>query len=58
MKILIKSILLFFIVTNISSADLIKPKPTLKPIDVLLIQLNSLKNNNIPYKDAGIEQTW
>jgi hypothetical protein len=23
-----------------------------------MIQLNSLKNNNIPYKDAGIEQTW
>ena len=27
-------------------------------MDVLTIQLNSLKNNNIPYKDAGIEQTW
>ena len=23
-----------------------------------MIQLNSLKNNNSPYKDAGIEQTW
>ena len=23
-----------------------------------MIQLNSLKNNNNPYKDAGIEQTW
>ena len=23
-----------------------------------MIQLNSLKNNNTPYKDAGIEQTW
>ncbi len=23
-----------------------------------MIQLNSLKNNNKPYKDAGIEQTW
>ena len=22
------------------------------------IQLNSLKNNNNPFKDAGIEQTW
>ena len=58
MKILVKSILIFFIYTNISSADLIKPKPSLKPIDVLLIQLNSLKNNDIPYKDAGIEQAW
>ena len=58
MKIFTKSILIFFIISNISNADLIKPKPTLKPIDVLLIQLNSLKNNNIPYRDAGIEQTW
>ena len=23
-----------------------------------MIQLNSLKNNNNPYKDAGIEQAW
>ena len=58
MKIFIKSVLIFFIITNISNADLIKPKPTLKPLDVLLIQLNSLKNNNTPYSNAGIEQTW
>ena len=58
MKILLKIILLFFLLTNISSADLLKPNTILKPIDVLTIQLNSLKNNNIPYKDAGIEQTW
>ena len=58
MKIFIKSVLIFFIITNISNADLIKPQPDLKPLDVLLIQLNSLKNNNTPYSDAGIEQTW
>ena len=58
MKIFIKSILIFFIITNISKASLIKPGPALKPLDVLLIQLNSLKNNNTPYIDAGIEQTW
>ena len=23
-----------------------------------MIQLKSLQNNNVPYKDAGIEQTW
>ena len=43
---------------NTSSADLIKPNSNLEPFDVLMIQLNSLKNNNNPYKDAGIEQTW
>ena len=58
MKILIKFVFFFFIFTNISNADLIKPNSNLKPLDVLMIQLNSLKNNNKPYKDAGIEQNW
>ena len=58
MKTLFKSILFFFLLTGISNADLIKPNSNFKPFDVLMIQLNSLKNNNIPYKDAGIEQTW
>ncbi len=58
MKILYKLIFFIFFFTNISSADLIKPNSNLKPLDVLVIQLNSLKNNNNPYKDAGIEQTW
>ena len=58
MKILIKFIILFFIFPNVSNADLVKPNANLKAFDVLMIQLNSLKNNNIPYKDAGIEQTW
>ena len=58
MKILFKLTLFFFLFTDISNADLIKPSSNLKPFDVLMIQLNSLKNNNSPYKDAGIEQTW
>jgi len=58
MKILFKLIVFFFLFTNISLADLIKPNSNLKPFDVLMIQLNSLKNNNNPYKDAGIEQAW
>ena len=58
MKILFKLIFFFFIFINISKADLIKPNSNLKAFDVLMIQLNSLKNNNNPYKDAGIEQTW
>ena len=58
MKILYKLIILLFLVSNTSYADLIKPNINLEPFDVLMIQLNSLKNNNSPYKDAGIEQTW
>ena len=58
MKIIFKLAILFFIFTNISNADLVKPNSELKPFEVLMIQLNSLKNNNEPYKDAGIEQAW
>ena len=57
MNILFKIIVIFFFFTNISFAELVKPSSTLKPLDVLMIQLNSLKDNNNPYKDAGIEQT-
>ena len=58
MKILLRAFTFFFLLTNFSNADLIKPGITLKPLDVLVIQLNLLKNNNNPYKDAGIEQIW
>ena len=58
MKIILKFILFFFLFTNICNADLIKPNINLKPFDVLMIQLKSLKNNINPYKDAGIEQVW
>ena len=58
MKIILKLIFFFSLFTNISNADLIKPNSNLKPFEVLMIQLNSLKDNNNPYKDAGIEQTW
>ena len=57
-KILSKIIVFFLFFINFARADLIKPNSSLEPLDVLLIQLNSLKNNNNPYKDAGIEQTW
>ena len=58
MKILYQLIVIFFLFINISNADLIKPSSNFKPFEVLMIQLNSLKNNNNPYKDAGIEQAW
>ena len=40
------------------SPTLTEPNISLKPLDVVLIQLNSLQRNNIPFKDAGIEQVW
>ena len=40
------------------SPNLTKPNISLKPFEVVSIQLNSLQRNNIPFKDAGIEQVW
>ena len=40
------------------SPSLTKPNSSLKPFDVVTIQLDSLQRNNIPFKDAGIEQVW
>ena len=45
-----------FIVTT--KADIIKPNNGIEPYQVVKIQLRSLKNNNDPFKNAGIEQTW
>ena len=58
MKVLFKLSLFFFLFTNISNADLIKPNSNLEPFDVLMIQLNSLQNNDNHYMYSGIEQTW
>ena len=55
MKTLFKSILFFFLFTNISNADLIKPNSNFKPFDVLMIQLNSLKNN---LKNSDKDAAW
>ena len=41
-----------------SNAELLKPTNEYKPFEVVDIQLKALKNNNIPYDNAGIEQTW
>ena len=39
-------------------AELLKPTPEINPEEVVKIQLSSLMNNNVPYLNAGIEQTW
>ena len=45
-----------FIVTT--RAEIIKPNNGIEPYQVVKIQLSGLKNNDKPYKNAGIEQTW
>ena len=47
---------IMFIVT--AKADLIKPNDGIEPYQVVNIQLAGLKNNDAPYKNYGIEQTW
>ena len=53
------SIISFIILFSTSLlAEIITPKPDIKPEDVVSIQLSSLMNNDDPYLNAGIEQTW
>ena len=47
---------IMFIVTT--KADVIKPNNVIEPYQVVKIQLRSLKNNDDPFKNSGIEQTW
>ena len=54
--ILILVFAVMFIVTT--NADVIKPNNAIEPYQVVKIQLRSLKNNDDPFKNAGIEQTW
>ena len=56
MKVLI--ILFTIFTSDIAFAELLKPNPALKPFEIIYIQLNALKDNNNPYLNAGIAQTW
>ena len=48
--------LLFLSLSTLGNAKNIKPKANLSSEEVILIQLNALKNNDT--NDSGIEQTW
>ena len=41
-----------------AKADLVKPNNGIEPYQVVKIQLRSLKKNDDPTKDNGINQTW
>ena len=53
-----KVILITLFATSTSYAELIKPNNGIEPFLVVQIQLRSLKQNDNPKKDNGIEQTW
>ena len=54
--ILILIFAVMFIVTT--RAEIIKPNNGIEPYQVVKIQLRGLKDNDKPYDNAGIEQTW
>ena len=54
-------IILYLVLLTLSNtlyADMIKPDPSISPKEVISIQLIALQNNDLPFNDAGIEQTW
>jgi hypothetical protein len=53
-----KLILVILFTTSTSYAELVKPNSGIEPFLVVQIQLRSLKQNDNPKKDNGIEQTW
>ena len=56
---IIFNVLFFLLISiSISMAELIKPKSSIVPSDVVKIQLTALQKNDLGYKDSGIEQTW
>ena len=56
--IIFKSIILFFLLISFSYAELLNPNSTISPKEVIKIQLSGLQQNDLEYKDSGIEQTW
>jgi hypothetical protein len=58
LHLIFKVILITLLSTSISYAELVKPNNGIEPYQVVKIQLRSLKQNDKPVKDNGIEQTW
>ena len=56
--IIFKGIILFFLLISFSYAELLNPNSTISPKEVIKIQLSGLQQNDLEYKDSGIEQTW
>ena len=56
--IIFKAVILFFFLISFSYAELLKPNSTISPKEVIKIQLSGLQQNDLEYKDSGIEQTW
>ena len=58
MKIIFKILFLLLITLSFSNAELLSPNNTISPKEVVKIQLSGLQQNDLNFKDSGIEQTW
>ena len=58
MKIIFKILFLLLMTLSFSNAELLSPNNTISPKEVVKIQLSGLQQNDLEYKDSGIEQTW
>ena len=55
----ILNILTFLLISiSFSNAELLNPNSNIKPKEVVKIQLSGLQQNDLEFKDSGIEQTW
>ncbi|WP_440618206.1 hypothetical protein [Candidatus Pelagibacter sp. HIMB1493] len=58
LRIIFSTLLILLLTTVYSYSELINPSKNITPKEVVEIQLNGLKQNDLEYKDRGIEQTW
>ena len=58
MKKIFKIIIFLVITTPFSKAELLNPSSAITPKEVVKIQLSGLQQNDLEFKDSGIEQTW
>ena len=58
MKNIFKVVILLLITISFSKAELLNPSSAITPKEVVKIQLSGLQQNDLEFKDSGIEQTW
>ena len=58
MKSIFKVLSFLLISISFSNAELLNPNSNIKPKEVVKIQLSGLQQNDLKFKDSGIEQTW
>ena len=58
MKNIFKVIILLWTTISVSNAELLNPSSAITPKEVIKIQLSGLQQNDLKFKDSGIEQTW